>query len=102
MSSDAHAASHVHTGPSYMAIFWWLGGLTIGEIGVTFLPLGKAAIGVLLVGFALVKAALVAAYFMHLKFERRTLAVIAIVPLLICVFLVLMLVPDCTWSWRPN
>jgi cytochrome c oxidase subunit 4 len=50
--------------------------------------------GILLVGMALSKAALVALYFMHLRFERVTLGVIALTPLLICVFLVFMLLPD--------
>jgi hypothetical protein len=31
---------------------------------------------------------------MHLKFEQRTLIVIALTPFIICVFLVFMLLPD--------
>ena len=58
------------------------------------MPIAKLLIATLLVGMALTKAILVAAYFMHLKFERRTLAVIAATPLALCVFLVLMLLPD--------
>ena len=50
--------------------------------------------GFLLVGMALGKAALVAMFFMHLRFERVTLGVIAFTPLVICVFLVFMLTPD--------
>jgi cytochrome c oxidase subunit IV len=46
------------------------------------------------VGIALTKAALVALYFMHLRFERVTLLVIAFTPMLICGFLVFMLLPD--------
>jgi cytochrome c oxidase subunit IV len=42
----------------------------------------------------LTKAALVALFFMHLKFERSTLMIIAFTPLLICTFLVFMLLPD--------
>ena len=94
--------SDTHASPNYMQIFWVLAVLTALEVGATFLPIGKWAIGILLVGMALTKAALVAAYFMHLKFERRTLSLIAVTPLLICVLLVFMLLPDATWSWRPN
>src|SRR4029450_4285025 len=43
---------------------------------------------------ALGKASLVAMFFMHLRFERLTLGVIAFTPLIICVFLVFMLTPD--------
>ena len=94
--SDAHAS------PNTMKIFWLLAILTVLEVGATFLPIGKWAVGTLLVGMALSKAALVAAYFMHLKFERRALSLIAVTPLLISVLMVLVLLPDATWSWRPN
>jgi hypothetical protein len=39
-------------------------------------------------------------YFMHLRFEKRTLGMIALTPLLICVFLLFMLMPDLLWLWR--
>ena len=83
-----------HSEPNYMAIFWWLLALTILEIGATRLPVSKLIIAILLVGMALTKAALVALYFMHLKFEKKILTVIAFTPLALCVFLSLMLLPD--------
>jgi cytochrome c oxidase subunit IV len=46
------------------------------------------------VGLALSKASLVAMYYMHLKFERTTLGLIAVTPLLLCVLLVFALLPD--------
>jgi cytochrome c oxidase subunit IV len=86
------AATHKH--PNYMAIFWYLAVLTVIELIVIFTPLSKITIGVLLVGLALGKAALVAMYFMHLKFELRTLGLIAITPLVIATLLVFVLLPD--------
>ncbi len=80
--------------PNYLAVFWWLVGLTIVEVGVIYLPLAKVVINILLVGFALSKVTLVAMYFMHLRFEPVTLSVIALIPLLLCVILVLALLPD--------
>jgi cytochrome c oxidase subunit 4 len=77
-----------------MAIFWWLAALTVIELIVIFLPLTKIVIGVLLCAMALAKATLVAMYFMHLRFETRTLGLIAITPLTIGVLLVLILVWD--------
>ncbi len=85
-------ATHRHV--NYFGVFWWLLALTILEVGVIFLPIAKLLIAILLVGLALAKAALVAMYFMHLKFERRTLALVAITPLLLCVLLVFALLPD--------
>jgi caa(3)-type oxidase subunit IV len=57
-------------------------------------PIHRFAILALLVALAVAKAVLVALYFMHLKFERRTLAFIALSPFVLCLFLILMLMPD--------
>ena len=82
--------------PKYMWIFLWLAVLTAIEIAIVIPNFPKVLTIILLIGLACAKAILVAAYFMHLKFEKRTLAVIVIVPFLICVFLVIMLMPDLT------
>lgn len=83
-----------HAEPNYMGVFWWLLALTVLEIAVIYMPMAKTIIVILLVGMAISKATLVALYFMHLKFERRTLGVIALTPFILCVFLILMLLPD--------
>lgn len=83
-----------HTHPNYMGIFWVLLVLTVVEVGITFLGLPKMLLASLLVILAVWKAALVAMYFMHLKFEPKTLAMIAIVPFVLCLFMILMLLPD--------
>jgi cytochrome c oxidase subunit 4 len=85
-----------HAEPNYYAVFLWLGVLTVAEVGATFLALPKVLIGVLLVSMALTKAAIVGLYFMHLKFERTTLGVIAVTPLVLGVLLVFALMPDLT------
>ncbi len=83
-----------HASPNYMAIFWWLFALTIIEIAVIFTGLPKVVVAILLISLALSKASLVAMYFMHLRFERRTLGLIAVTPLAIGTLLVFILVPD--------
>jgi len=83
-----------HKQPNYIGVFWWLLALTIIEIAVIYLPIAKFAIAVMLIVLAVTKAALVALYFMHLKFERITLGWIALSPFILCVFLILMLLPD--------
>ncbi len=85
-----------HTEPNYIGVFWWLLALTILEIAVIYVPMARLIVVILLIGLALSKAVLVAMYFMHLKFERVTLGVIALTPLILCVFLILMLLPDIT------
>jgi caa(3)-type oxidase subunit IV len=83
-----------HAEPNYMAVFYWLAALTAIEVGAVYLPLTKLAVGTILVVLAFTKAALVALYFMHLKFERRTMLLIAATPVILCVGLMFMLIPD--------
>ena len=87
-------ATVAHKHPNYMAFFWWLAILTVVELAVVFMPLGKFTIGTLLCALALGKAALVAAYFMHLKFETKTLTWIAFTPLVIAILLIFVIMPD--------
>jgi cytochrome c oxidase subunit 4 len=86
------AEAHAHKAPNYMAIFWWLAVLTVLEVGAYFMP--PPSKWFILVALALAKAALVAMYFMHLRFETRTLGWIALTPLAIATLLVLVLLPD--------
>ena len=83
-----------HKQPNYIGVFWWLLVLTVLEIAVIYMPLTKMAIATLLIAMAISKATLVALYFMHLKFERVTLGLVALSPFLLCLFLIFMLTPD--------
>src|SRR5438309_12099826 len=83
-----------HSESLYMTIFYYLLALTILEIVVALPTYTTWLKAILLISMALGKASLVAMYFMHLRFERLTLGVIAFTPLVICVFLVFMLTPD--------
>lgn len=87
-------SSTAHTHPNYIKIFVILSVLTAVEIAITFLGLPRALLVVLLVGLAVWKAALVALHFMHLKIEKKTLTIVAVIPFILCVFLSLMLLPD--------
>jgi len=79
-----------HKTPNYMAIFWWLAGFTAVEVAYSsLLPHTHKALLILgLVGFAAIKATLVALYFMHLKFERKSLGIIVGSTLILGVILV--------------
>lgn len=73
----AHAEDNSHEHPNYMAIFWWLFGLTVVEVGFSvFFDLPKVVMMLALLGFAVVKAVMVALYFMHLKYEPKSLGII--------------------------
>lgn len=65
----------------YAPTFWLLAILTIGEVGVVFLGLPRLALIALLGAFAVAKAALVALYYMHLRFEPWVVWAIGVSPL---------------------
>ena len=78
-----------HKTPNYMAIFYWLAGLTVVEVGwATVLHTKRVPLVVGLVIFASVKAVMVALFFMHLKFERKALGLIVASTLILGVILV--------------
>lgn len=87
-------ASNAHSHTNYIKIFVILTVLTVVEVAVTFLGLPRAVLAAVLVILAVWKAALVALHFMHLKMEKKTLTIIALVPFVLCVFFSLMLLPD--------
>jgi cytochrome c oxidase subunit IV len=75
--------------PNYLAIFWWLFGLTVVEVSYSvFTHPPKAVLISVLVGLAIIKASLVALFFMHLKFERKSLGLIVGSTLILGVILV--------------
>ena len=90
-----HSAEEIaHEERRYLQIFLILGILTVLEIGVIYLPIPHSVIAACLVIMAATKAALVALYYMHLSNEKRLLTWIALTPMILCVFLLLMLTPD--------
>ena len=86
--------SQTHKSPNYAAIFWSLLILTIVEIVVANLHAAKPLIVVTLVFLALIKASLVALFYMHLKFEKYVIYVIVLFPLFLAVVLTVMVLSD--------
>ena len=79
--TPAPATPVAHKHPSYVGIWLALAALTAVELGIAFLPWSKATLIVLLILLAFWKAALVALYYMHLRFETRRVAILALAPL---------------------
>jgi cytochrome c oxidase subunit IV len=75
--------------PNYLGVFWALAILTAIEVAVTYLPLPRIPI---LVPLALIKAALVALFYMHLKFDRRVFSMLFGMGLLMGIGLILSLI----------
>ena len=77
------------TKPNYLGVFVVLAVLTALEIGVTYLPLPRIPI---LIPLALIKAALVVMFYMHLKFDKRVYTLIFGAGLLMGLGLILSLI----------
>jgi cytochrome c oxidase subunit 4 len=90
--------AEAHKATNYMLIFYWLAALTVVEVAVAYLPASMRALMVAsLVGLAIAKATLVAMYFMHLRFETRTLSLIALTPPFLLILFVVVTYPDIAW-----
>lgn len=87
MSEEAHH-------PNYVAVWVWLVLLAAFSVVLSFLPLSQPITLLLLFEAALVKALLVAIYFMHLKFEGLFIYSLVIVPLVFFGILLLVLMPE--------
>lgn len=75
----------------------WCGllGLTLVEVVLAYVQLTPGLMLTLLMGFSLVKAAMIMAYFMHLKFDRPALSWMLVPPLVaMVVVLIAYLLPD--------
>jgi cytochrome c oxidase subunit 4 len=90
MSANAEHGSRL-----YLIVWFWLLALTAVEVFLAYEKLPLNTMLVLLMALSLVKAALIIAYFMHLRFEKRSLALTLVPPLVICiVLLMIFFLPD--------
>ena len=91
----AHIEEHFAGSNKLFTSIWaWLVALTLIEIYLAYKPMPIRYMLTILLGLSIIKAALIVAYFMHLKFERLSL-ILTIVPMLvICICLLFVFFPD--------
>ena len=97
MTADAHAHAEEHFAGSnklFISIWGWLVALTLVEIFLAYRPMSLVIMLTILLGLSIIKAALIMAYFMHLKFERLSLIVTLIPMLVVCILLLFVFFPD--------
>lgn len=92
---EAVAAKRKH--PNYMAVWGALFVLTGIELGVAFMGLPRHLTIIALVFLAVWKALLVALYYMHLRFERLRVVLVAAAPLPLAFILVLAVLTEYVW-----
>ena len=71
------------TAKTYLKIWGWLAGLMLLGVLLSELPISKATVVLLVLGLSSVKALLVVLYYMHLKFDRRLLALVLLAPVVL-------------------
>jgi cytochrome c oxidase subunit 4 len=101
--SHSHETVHeeVHfAGSNKLFSIVWLGllFLTLIEIALAYKSMPLAIMLTILMGLSIIKAALIVAYFMHLKFERLSLILSLVPALVICICLLFVFFPDSSRS----
>jgi len=94
---SAHAEPHEHFAGSnrlFISVWVWLLALTGFEVFLGYIQLPVLYMLVILMGASIIKAALIVAYFMHLRFERLNLVLTIVPALVICICLLLVFFPD--------
>lgn len=87
-----------HTGGGYrvyVVTWFWLLVITVVELAIVLLHVPKLILASALIIMALLKAALIVAYFMHLRYERLSLVYTVVVPMVfLAVVLFSFVAPD--------
>ena len=100
MTAHAHVEEHfAGSNKLFISIWVWLVVLTLIEIFLAYKPMPIHLMLIVLLGLSIIKAALIVAYFMHLKFERMSLVLTLIPTAVICICLLFIVFPD---SFRAN
>ena len=91
----AHVEEHfAGSNRLFISIWVWLVVLTLIEIFLAYKTMPIHIMLTVLLGLSIIKAALIMAYFMHLKFERLSL-ILTLVPMLVtCIVLLFVFFPD--------
>ncbi len=89
-AAEGHEGGH----RLYFFVWGWLLALTAVEVFLAYLQLPLKIMLACLLVLSVIKAALIMAYFMHLKFERFRLIVALIPALLICIGLLFASLPE--------
>jgi cytochrome c oxidase subunit 4 len=91
VSARAGVAAQPHKKPNYWVVFIVLGVITamitLVEMYIDYIPLPQNVIHTSFVIMSLIKATLVAMYYMHLKFDSFVYTLLFMMPVLFAVFL---------------
>ena len=95
MSAFAETEDHfAGSNKLFISIWIWLLLLTSFEVFLGYIRLNVMMMLVILMGASIIKAALIVAYFMHMRFERLNLVLTIVPAVVICICLLLVFFPD--------
>jgi cytochrome c oxidase subunit IV len=78
----------------FLSVLGYLLGLTLIEVILAYFQVPLNIMLTILMGLSLIKAALIIAYFMHLRFERLSLVLTLVPVLVVCICLLFVFFPD--------
>jgi cytochrome c oxidase subunit 4 len=101
--NDGHNEGHDHPSrKTYVTIFGLLALLTVLEVGVVYVPMGKTPMVTALIAMALAKAGLVALFFMHLKYETVVMRRTVLLPFFAAALYAFVLIMESAWRLGPG
>ena len=102
-----HGSEHEHpegTVKVFLVVWFWLLALTAVEVFLGYKAFEVNIMICLLMGLSVIKASLIIAYFMHLRYEKPSMAATLIPALVMVILLMFMIFPDSfrLLSMRPH
>jgi cytochrome c oxidase subunit IV len=94
MSSSTEHTHAEGTTRVFLVVWFWLLALTGVEVFLGYKQLELKLMLVLLLGLSIIKAALIIAYFMHLRYEKASMAATLMPALVIVIVLMNIFLPD--------
>jgi cytochrome c oxidase subunit IV len=94
---STHADQHEHNvmgNRLVLSVWGWLLALTGVEVFLAYEQLPLHVMIILLMGLSLVKAGLIMAYFMHLRFEKKSLILTLVPAMVVVISLLAIFFPD--------
>ena len=90
----AHEAGHAGSNRLFLVVWIGLVVITLGEVYIAYLEFPAVTMLLMLIGLSVLKAGLIVAYFMHLRFEKFGLFLTIIPATIFCVGMMTVIFPD--------
>ncbi len=97
MSGHAEAAhAEEHAGSTRLFLIVWISlvVITMGEVYIAYLEFPAVTMLLMLIGLSVLKAGLIVAYFMHMRFEKFGLFLTLVPATIFCIGMMTVIFPD--------